>query len=140
MNFQFDKKAKYDLKHVISQRKSVLKISAYEHQEDEELAAKANNNYIEQDVEMSSSGQEEDKQSKAQTMIDWITGIPTYFKDKISLKRHVTEVLSMEVDVTTKKPRVSNQGSEIVTFEDDQEESINQIQELSIQEEPSYSK
>ena len=46
----------------------------------------------------------------------------------------------MEVDVTTKKPRVSNQGSEIVTFEDDQEESINQIQELSIQEEPSYSK
>ena len=70
MNFQFDKKAKYDLKHVISQRKSVLKISAYEHQEDEELAAKANNNYIEQDVEMSSSGQEEDKQSKAQTMID----------------------------------------------------------------------
>ena len=34
MNFQFDKKTKYDPKHVISQRKEVLKIGAYEHQED----------------------------------------------------------------------------------------------------------
>jgi len=45
MNFQFDKKTKYDPKHVISQRKVVLKIGAYEHQEDEEFAAKANQSY-----------------------------------------------------------------------------------------------
>ena len=38
MNFQFDKKTKYDPKHVISQRKESFKIGNYEHQEDEELA------------------------------------------------------------------------------------------------------
>ena len=42
MNFQFDKKTKYDPNHAISERKAVLKIGAYEHQEDEELEAKAN--------------------------------------------------------------------------------------------------
>ena len=47
MNFQFDKKTKYDPKHVISQRKAILKIGAYEHQEDEELEAKSNHSYIE---------------------------------------------------------------------------------------------
>ena len=46
----------------------------------------------------------------------------------------------MEIDTTTKKPRVSSQGKEIVTLEDDEEESINQIQGFPIQEEPSHSK
>ena len=46
----------------------------------------------------------------------------------------------MEVYVTTKKPRISNQGKEIVTLEDDEEESINQIQGFPIQEELSHSK
>ena len=59
---------------------------------------------------MSSSGKEEDKGSKAQTMIDPITGIPTPFMDERSLKRPITKVTNMEVDVTTKKPRVSNKG------------------------------
>ena len=89
---------------------------------------------------MPSSGQEEDKGSEAQTMIDTITGIPTRFKDEKSLKRPVTEVTNMEVDATAKNPRVSNQGREIVTLEDDEEESINQIQGFPIQEEPSHSK
>lgn len=47
MNFQLDKKSKYDPKHVISQRKPRCKIGSYEHQEDEELAAKANHRYLE---------------------------------------------------------------------------------------------
>jgi hypothetical protein len=34
---------------------------------------------------------------------------------------------NMEVDVTAKKPRISNQIKEIVTLEDDEEESINRI-------------
>ena len=46
----------------------------------------------------------------------------------------------MEIDTTTKKPRVSSQGKEIVTLEDDEEESINQIQGSPILEEPSHSK
>ena len=140
MNFQFDKKAKYDPKHVISQRKVSSRIGTYKHQEDEELVAESNHNYTEQDVEVSSSGQEEYNGSEAQTMIDPIIGIPMPYKDEISLKRPIIKVTNMEVDVTAKKPRVSNQRKEIVTLEDDEEESINQIQGFLIQEEPSHSK
>lgn len=112
-----------------------MKIGAYEHQEDEELATKANHNYTEHDANMSSSGQGQYKRSKAQTMIDPITGISPPFKDERSLKRPITEVTIMEVDV-----RVSSQGREIVTLEYGEEESINQIQGFPIQEEPSHSK
>ena len=35
----------------------------------------------------------------------------------------------MEVDVTTKNPRISNQGNEIVTLDEDEEETINQIKD-----------
>ena len=42
-------------------------------------------------------------------MIDPITGIPTPFKVEGSLKRPITKVTNMEVDVTTIKPSVSNQ-------------------------------
>ena len=45
MNFQVDKKAKYDPKHIISQRKLSSRLGTYEHIEDEELAAKANHSY-----------------------------------------------------------------------------------------------
>ena len=58
-------------------------------------------------------------------MIDPIIGIPTPFKDERSLKRPIIEMTNMEVDVTAEKPRISNQGREIVTLEDDEEESIN---------------
>ena len=47
MDFQLDKKTKYDPKHVTFERKACCKISNYEHQEDEELAAKANHSYVE---------------------------------------------------------------------------------------------
>ena len=58
-------------------------------------------------------------------MIDQIIGIPTPFKDEISLKRPITEMTDMEVDVTTKNPRISNQDKEIVTLDKDEEDSIN---------------
>ena len=46
----------------------------------------------------------------------------------------------MEVDVTTKNPRVSNQDKEIVTLVDDEEKSINKIQGFPIQEDSSHNK
>ena len=46
----------------------------------------------------------------------------------------------MEIDTTAKRTRVFGQGKEIVTLEDDEEESINQIQGFPITEEPSHSK
>ena len=45
MNFQLDRKIKYDPKHVISQRKESCKIGTYGHQDDEELATKATQKY-----------------------------------------------------------------------------------------------
>lgn len=140
MNFQADKKAKYDSKHIIYQRKLASRLGTYEHIEDEELEAKANHSYTRQDVEMSNNGQEEDKGWKAQIMVDPIIGILTPFKGERSLKRPVSEVTNIEIDTIAKKPRVSSQGKEIVTLVDDDEESINQIQGFTIQEEPSHSK
>ena len=52
INFQLDKKLKYDPKHVISQRKTTSRLGTYEHKEDEVLALMANKIYIENDVDM----------------------------------------------------------------------------------------
>ena len=46
----------------------------------------------------------------------------------------------MEIDTAAKKPRVSTQGKEIVTVDDDDEESINQTKGIPITEEHSHSK
>ena len=67
-------------------------------------------------------------------------GIPTPFKDERSLKRPLIEMTNMEVDVSTKITRVSNQDKEIVTLVNDEEESMNQIQGFPFQEECSHSK
>lgn len=47
MNFQLDKNINYDLKHIISQRKTTSRIGKYEHVEYEVLALIANHSYIE---------------------------------------------------------------------------------------------
>ena len=140
MNFQVDKKLNYDHKHIISQRKTTSTLGTYEHVEDEVLALIANHSYIEHDVDMSNNDQEEDKGSEAQAMVDPIIGTLTPFKGERSLKRPANEVTNMEIDSATKKPRVSIQGKEIVTLEDDEEESINQMKGFPIIEEPSHSK
>jgi hypothetical protein len=73
-------------------------------------------------------------------MVDPITCTITPFKGERTLNRHAKKVTNMEIDTTTKKPRVSTQGKEIVTLEDDGEESINQMNGFPIIEEPSHSK
>lgn len=73
-------------------------------------------------------------------MVDPIKGKITPFKGERSLKRPATDVTNMEIDTTTKKPRVSTQGKEIVTLQDDEEKSISQMQGFLITEEPSHSK
>jgi len=108
MNFQSDKKVKYDPKHIISQRKLAPRLGTCENIEDVE--AKANHSYTGRDAEMSSSGKKEDKGSKERTMIDTITGTLTPFKGERSLKRPITEITNIEVDTTVKKERVFTQG------------------------------
>ena len=90
INFQLNKKIKYDPKHFISQRKASYKICTYEHQDDEELEAKANHDYTEQVAEKANSEQRKYKESEIQTLIDPTTGITTPFKDERSLKRPLT--------------------------------------------------
>ena len=65
MNFQFDKKTKYDPNHVMCQRKASFKICNYEHQEDEVLEAKAKHSYTKQDAVKTNNGQRKDKESEA---------------------------------------------------------------------------
>ena len=72
-------------------------------------------------------------------MVDPITGTITPFKGERYLKIPITMVTNMEIDTTTKKPRVSSQGKEIVTLEDEEEEYINQMQGFPIIEETSHS-
>ena len=109
--------------------------------ENEVLALIANQNYIEQDVNMFSNDQEEDIGSKEQAMVDLVIGTITPFKGERTLKRPATEVTNMEIATTAKKPRVSTQGKEIVTMDDDDdEESINQTKGIPITEEHSRRK
>ena len=140
MNFQMDKKINYDPKHIVSQRKTTSRLGTYEHVENEVLALIANCNYIEKDVNMSNNDQEEDKGLEEQAMVDLAIGTITPFKGERTLKRPATEVTNMEIDTTAKKPRVSSQGKEIVTMDDDDEESINQTKGISIIEEHSHNK
>ena len=51
IKFELDRKVNYDPKQVISQRKASCIICSFEHQNDEEPAAKANVEYTEQDLE-----------------------------------------------------------------------------------------
>lgn len=46
----------------------------------------------------------------------------------------------MDIDTATKKPRIYAQGKEIVDLDNDDEESINQINGIQITEEPTKSK
>ena len=107
MIFQLDKKLNYDPKHVISKRKTVARLGTYEHQEDQALAVMANHSYIEQDVNMSNNDQEEDKGSQEQEMVDPIISVITPSKGERTLKRPTPEATNMDIDTTTKKPRVS---------------------------------
>jgi hypothetical protein len=62
---------------------------------------------------------EVDKESKEQTMVDPIIGLITPFKGEKTLKRLAIDITNMEIDTTSKKPRVSAQGKEVVEVDDD---------------------
>ena len=126
MNFQLDKKLKYDPKHVISQRKTTSRLGTYEHKEDEILALMVNKSYIEHGVGMTGDEQEVEKGSEEKTMVDPVTGLITPFEGEKTLKRPATDIINMEIDTTSKKPMVSAQGKEMVDLDDDDDEhSIN---------------
>ena len=89
---------------------------------------------------MSNNEQEEDKGLEEQNMVDPVIGTVTPFKGINTLKRLAPEVTNMEIESIAKKPRVSTQGKEIVTMDDDDQESINQTKGIPITEENSHNK
>ena len=56
------------------------------------------------------------------------------------MKRPLTDVTEMEVDVPNKKAKFFYYDWQIITLEDDEEKSINQLQRTFIQEERSQEK
>ena len=114
MSFQTDKSLRYDPKKVIHQRKLDVNLKGYEAEQDEVLATLANTDLLEQmgdDDRHSSSGDiiNLDKVVEGQN-----TKVPTPLKGEKSLKGHSINIADMEIDITTKKPRVFVQNKEIV--------------------------
>ena len=64
------------------------------------------------------------------------TEVPTPLKGKKSLKRQFANTADMQIDVTTKKPRVFVQSKEIVDLEQDDEQFINKGKGTIVEEEP----
>ena len=61
--------------------------------------------------------------------------VPTPLKGDKSLKRHSTNTTDMEIDITTKKPKVFVLSKEIVDLEEDDEQSINKSKGTIVEEE-----
>ena len=51
------------------------------------------------------------------------------------MKRHSTYIVDKDIDIITKKSRVSAQGKEVVDLEEDDEESINKGKGTIVEEE-----
>ena len=102
-------------------------MGTYEHKGDEELALMANKSYIGHNDNMAGDEHAVDKGSEEKTMVDPITGLITPFKGGKTLKRPTIDITNMEIDTTSKKPRVSALGKEVVDLDDDDddEHSIN---------------
>lgn len=135
MNFQTYKSPRYDPKKVIHQRKLDVNLSGYKVEQDEVLATLAN-------IDLSEQMGDDDGNSSSSDMInpDKVvegqgTKVPTPLKGDKSLKRHSTYTTDMEIDITTKKPRVFIQSKEIVDLEEDDEQSINKGKSTIVEEE-----
>ena len=70
MKFELDRKVNYDPKQVISQRKESCRMRSFEHQNGEELEAKANVEYIEKDLEEDSSEKRKEKGTETQILVE----------------------------------------------------------------------
>ena len=112
-----------------------MNLKGYDAEQDEVLASLANTDLLEQieDGDRSNNNIERnnpDKATKKQQV-----EVPTPLKGEKSLKRHSTDTADINIDVATKKPRISIQDREIVDLEDDDERSINKGKATIVEEE-----
>ena len=130
MNFQTYKSLRYDPKKVIHQRNLDVNLAGYEAEQDEVLATLANTDLLEKmgddDIHSSSSDR---------INLDIVAEVPTPLKGEKSLKGHSIDTVDMEIDITTKKPRVFVQSKEIVDLEEDDKQSISKGKGTIVEEE-----
>lgn len=67
--------------------------------------------------------------------IEQRTKVPTPLKGEKSLKRHSTDTIDMDIDVSNKKARTSAQPIEIVSINEDDERYINKGKGTIVEEE-----
>ena len=136
MNFETDKALKYDPKRVIHQRILDMNLKGYDVDRDEVLVALANTNLLEQLEVGDRNSSNSERNNPDEAAKNKQTEVPTPLKEEKSLKRHSTDTADMDVDVVTKKPRMSMQDKEIVDIDDDDERSINKGKAIVVEEEP----
>ena len=135
MNFETDKSLRYDPKRVVHQRKLDVNLKGYDADQDELLATLANTVLFEQIEVGDRSSNKSERSNPSKATKNQEAKVPTPLKGEKSLKRHSTEIVDMDMDVVTKKPRMSMQEQEIVDSDDDDERSINKGKATVIEEE-----
>ena len=135
LKFETDKALRYDPKRVFNQIKLDVNLKGYDVNQDEVLATLANTNIFEQ-LEIGDTSSNSSERSNPDKATDNQTEVPTPLKGEKSLKRHSTETEDMDVDLVTKKPRMSIQNQEVVGIDDDDERSINKGKATIVEEEP----
>ena len=108
-----------------------MNFKGYDVEHDEVLVALANIDLLEQ-VELANGSNKNGDQSNQNQIANKQTEIPTPLKAEKSVKRQSAD--TMEVDASTKRPRLSESSKEIVDIEDDDDRSINKGKATIIQE------
>ena len=133
--FQTDKSLGYDPKKIIHLRKLDVNLSRYEAEEDEVLVALANSDFLEQVEDNGSNGSGSNMMNLDKDATEQRTEVPTPLKGEKSLKRHSTDTIDIEIDVSNKKARTFAQPIEVVSINEDDEGSINKGKGTIVEEE-----
>ena len=125
INFQIDISIRYDPKKVFHQIRLDINFKGYDAENDEMLATLANTDLLEHIEVGDRNNCSSERNNPNEATKHQQTKVTTPLKGEKSLKRHSTDTVDMDVDVATKKPRISIQDQEIVDLEGDDERSIN---------------
>ena len=109
MNFETDKALRYDPKRVIHQRRLDMNPKGYDVDQDEVLVALANTDLLEQIEHGDRNNSSSERSNPGTATKNQEAEVPTPLKGEKSLKRHSIDTIDMDVDVVTKKPRMSMQ-------------------------------
>lgn len=109
MNFEIDKALRYDPKKVFHQRKLDMNFEGYDADQDEVLVALANTNLLEQLEVGDGNSSSSERNNTDEAAKNKQAEVPTPLKGEKTLKRPSKDTDDMDVDLVTKKPRMSMQ-------------------------------